>query len=1004
MNGGISLKDIITQINEIREINKQHKLVVFVGAGVSRNSGVCSWWELIREIAEKIGYSNCEKCPFNNTSSKDVCSNYTDNANCKNKYNFSTDDFLKIPQYFYNKFGEDEYVKFIQDKFSKQYIPNEINNLIIQIGPEHIITTNYDHLIEDVKHVNMSMYTIIKNDRDILEKQGNRYIIKMHGDLDNISDIVLKEDDYLKYSHTHEIIESYIKSLLFDKTFLFLGYSLNDNNLKLIMSYIDNYVKNNKINNRTSHYLVTNKIESNEIEYKYWSTKDIELVDLSTLNSTMKENTNCDSIASEQGKSLYTFLNYIKNDKLPYSNNKAEELKLSLINYAHKSFAFNETSYNTLIKMCHFKHPVKIISAAIHFFDEEEFELLKNVFEQNGDDIDIIKQCFLKAGIYAIQTNKKRGQFVSYKLVDSANEEDKLLELSLNNKYTEIIDKVNDYPNNLEKAYYYFLVYYNPNNYKDIMDSIKKDIESLNYHDLSDKDVLNITVYEYNNISMQLIYNKYNNENAHNKLTEILNYASNKSPAFEYIKNFYNDDSNIIYKLNKCLAKHEEYYMKKSTTFKMGGTIYGDLFDLQGVVYDYYLFYKKNYIMLDWFSNVKNVAAPYIKAILCTYYPDSYQFSLYDMGRTQVAPYPLSLLDIDLIVKHSDYKLFNSWIEHYKVFEIKIDEDIDIAELFCDFCVSMKTFWNIYWSNQLKVFVRLIALVELSEDEEHSILTTLIELIKIDESQNRGYISDNLLAVELFVKKHFDSNDLIYSELLSTLINKSFLDALYSDKNTYSNLINKLSNFSDKEIYIKCVEVINSYSDEKEKNNAVYIYHKILLKVDVEKWHKWILDNINNHSIDAIFTYLMEETLIYNDLCKQKFKNTLIKHSQNSLNMNNTIIKGITSYPDHKKETINRIIILHLVGRIKKLDDIDFLKEYMLENDYISFLFTPETFDYSKITIADYMWCNLIANDKYREKILQHKSEFWTEDDEKRIKLGFGDFFENKMAYKYLFD
>lgn len=54
---------IISQIEKIREINNQHKLVIFVGAGVSKNSGVCSWWELVKDIALKIDYDDiCEKC------------------------------------------------------------------------------------------------------------------------------------------------------------------------------------------------------------------------------------------------------------------------------------------------------------------------------------------------------------------------------------------------------------------------------------------------------------------------------------------------------------------------------------------------------------------------------------------------------------------------------------------------------------------------------------------------------------------------------------------------------------------------------------------------------------------------------------------------------------------------------------------------------------------------------------------------------------------------------
>lgn len=58
------MERIISQIEAIREVNKQNKLVIFVGAGVSKKSGVCSWWELVREIAIKIGYEDiCEKCP-----------------------------------------------------------------------------------------------------------------------------------------------------------------------------------------------------------------------------------------------------------------------------------------------------------------------------------------------------------------------------------------------------------------------------------------------------------------------------------------------------------------------------------------------------------------------------------------------------------------------------------------------------------------------------------------------------------------------------------------------------------------------------------------------------------------------------------------------------------------------------------------------------------------------------------------------------------------------------
>lgn len=36
----------------------------------------------------------------------------------------------------------------------------------------------------------------------------------------------------------------------------------------------------------------------------------------------------------------------------------------------------------------------------------------------------------------------------------------------------------------------------------------------------------------------------------------------------------------------------------------MGGTIYGNLFKIRQIAYDYYFFYKKNHLMLDWFNFV----------------------------------------------------------------------------------------------------------------------------------------------------------------------------------------------------------------------------------------------------------------------------------------------------------------------------------------------------------------------------------------------------------------
>ena len=64
----------------------------------------------------------------------------------------------------------------------------------------------------------------------------------MHGDIENKDALVLKESDYLSYSQNHVLIEMFIKSLLVNHVFLFVGYSMQDSTLKMIMTWVDELI------------------------------------------------------------------------------------------------------------------------------------------------------------------------------------------------------------------------------------------------------------------------------------------------------------------------------------------------------------------------------------------------------------------------------------------------------------------------------------------------------------------------------------------------------------------------------------------------------------------------------------------------------------------------------------------------------------------------------------------------------------------------------------------
>ena len=107
--------------------------------------------------------------------------------------------------------------------------------------PNHIVTTNYDNLLEESMSVNVQLYTVVSQDSELLSKASDHYILKMHGDLSKPETMVLKESDYINYEQEHPLISTFLRSLLINHTFLFLGYP---DECQAVCDLIDAAIKN----------------------------------------------------------------------------------------------------------------------------------------------------------------------------------------------------------------------------------------------------------------------------------------------------------------------------------------------------------------------------------------------------------------------------------------------------------------------------------------------------------------------------------------------------------------------------------------------------------------------------------------------------------------------------------------------------------------------------------------------------------------------------------------
>ena len=546
------------------------------------------------------------------------------------------------------------------------------------------------------------------------------------------------------------------------------------------------------------------------------------------------------------------------------------------------------------------------------------------------------------------------------------------------------------------KAYYYSLIKYT-DGLLDVSNDLKEKYESFDYRNISNQKCYELAIYEFNTCVHSLVYWKRDSD-IYKKLNLLLDTAAAQySKAYITVKEITNKKADIQ-EMNENLLKHEEYYMRKSDMFISSGTIYGNLYKIRQIAYDYYLFYKKNHLMLDWFNNVTKMVMPYIKAIFCTYYPDEFQVDMQEQfSRTYAIPYPIELVDIDMMVKHVKLKDLKRIASHYKVDSIELFNGINISLLFEDFCLSMKEYWNIRMIDQLKSFSFLLSLCKLNKEQNIKIVKAFITLLTLSKKEDVRTIISNIEALCIYVEKHFDETIKDYTDLLDLLINSDILLETTANLTKYSNLIKVLSKMADKRIYIHCCKEFDKMKDKsRNKTFFVYVNRKILVKYDKNKWSNWIRDNLENNWNKEIFQFLYEKTLIFDDKVKAYYEEKMMAYTKDNPT-------GVYTYPDHKTETINYLIMLVLIGCVSE-SELDFMKEYMCISDYLKFIFEPESFDYKRIKISDVMWCNFINNKKYRKLILKHKNEFWNKEEEKRIEQGFGSSFENRIAYKYLFD
>lgn len=230
----------------------QGQCVLFLGAGVSLELGLPSGWELMTALAQDFGGKE--------TTLSQVA-----------------EDYQTI-------FDRSRLVTRVRQLVEQQPVqPDQVTSydLLPEIKPlSHLIfTTNWDnHIRQSFERKTIPLTTVKYNEQVRSLTSHPHIVVKLHGDFDCRPDeIVLTRTDYLRaYKEVSKIggLFTLLAEKLATATILFIGYSLEDDDFRLLYSYICDALKASG----HTHYAVMSRASS--LLKKEWQRRNVMILDL----------------------------------------------------------------------------------------------------------------------------------------------------------------------------------------------------------------------------------------------------------------------------------------------------------------------------------------------------------------------------------------------------------------------------------------------------------------------------------------------------------------------------------------------------------------------------------------------------------------------------------------------------------------------------------------------------------------------------------------------------
>ncbi len=951
-----------TSIKIIKKAMEQNRLVIWIGAGVSANSGYPSWQYLVKEFADDLGI------------------NSNDN---------SIETLLRIPQIYYYERGHKEYYDKITGIFNKgTYSPNPIHNVLFKLNPMHIITTNFDPLIEDTVEKYRLFYSVVKCDSELPYCSNNRMIIKMHGDIER-KNIVLKEQDYLRYSSDFPLIETFVKSLFATHLNLFIGYSAQDPDFKLMFQWVKDVLGESF----QPAYLIDVEARNDQYYTEYLKRRGINV--LQYCKDIDDEIDSDGDIDDDRGKKLYKFLEYLTlshSRDLSYIDNIYQRLKVF--------DGFNSIMTLDLIRVLDIEGKCNILGDnSLHLYSRCDIALL-NCLELiregskdacNNYELQFISDSIKNSGIcsiyYEFKNEKRSIEFEKKKLEDDKylkyildfdiiwiNQEMKLFDLDKDIKK----DKFKD----IKKAYYLYKIGKFYESYMVLTD--------ISFKAYKDKEYFIYFISEFNRMQVGMEVHKCTHyvgslmektiKDIENDIRKIDLYEDFLMLPKSYreslvflrdILNFNNVYRNKIQSIKIVSQSEEDKDKVKNNQILMG---YSSAISSYYYIKNLWEFITLNSLCIDYNEELRSTFLDLITILIEEHNMDNDDNIRYlqRIDFKQVDNFIFYIIIVYLKREELETILFNKKV---KMIQLTDSQRKYVITSFKSMAYSMESDFISNLSYEYIInFTLLLSKIELEKSEIEDIIKFYTECIKYDK------LSLNIMLeyIYIFIREHMPVFSNKYMNALNCLLNEIFKKIVLSDvSNSYTlekltEKIGEIINLGKKhkilfEIgYIEWFNNLLAHCTKKNKNSYsdkdVYIIMNILIpsfglsNINDKKFIRELVLNIIKQ--DGYYSrykyfelYLKEKIFNY-----QEDKDIFIRYLKEFLDLKNK--------NSREEENIDNIIFEVCKLFISKEIDIhpinNVLEELSKYYDLIKFILNIKEFDYNKFNLE---WLKIFSDD-----------------------------------------